>query len=75
MVTHACNPNIWEAEVEGLQVPGQTGLYREFQASLSYTARPCLSQNKPKPNNNKRPRKRKKKKKEPETECNRETKR
>jgi hypothetical protein len=26
LVIHICNPNIWEAEAGGLQVPGQPGL-------------------------------------------------
>lgn len=33
---HASDPSIWEAEVEGLQVPDQLGLQGESQASLGY---------------------------------------
>jgi hypothetical protein len=30
MVVHACNPSTWEAEIEGSQVRGQTGLHDEI---------------------------------------------
>lgn len=36
-VAHAFNPSIWEAEAnESLRVPGQLGLYSEFQKSQGY---------------------------------------
>lgn len=36
IVVHACNPSNWEAEVGGTWLWGQPGIYRKFEASLSY---------------------------------------
>jgi hypothetical protein len=33
---HAYNLSPWEAEAEGLQIPGSSELYSKFNASLSY---------------------------------------
>lgn len=37
MVVYACKCNTWQAESEELQVWGQSGLQRKFQATLGYS--------------------------------------
>jgi hypothetical protein len=42
VVEHACNSSIWEIEVGGARVQGQST--SEFEGSLSYK-KPCLKTN------------------------------
>jgi hypothetical protein len=50
VAVHACNPSTWEAEAEGLCVPGQTGLHSETLSqkikrdSICITVAPYLAQ-------------------------------
>jgi hypothetical protein len=42
VVVHACNLTADEAEAGGSWVPAQSGLYSEYQTSLSILVKPCL---------------------------------
>jgi hypothetical protein len=46
IMVHSCNASTQAAETEGSQVQGQIELPNEFEASLDYTARPCLKNKK-----------------------------
>jgi hypothetical protein len=44
VVTHAFNPNTWEAEAGGFLSSRPPGLQSEFQDSQGYTEKRCLKQ-------------------------------
>jgi hypothetical protein len=50
-VAHTYNPRTLGIEAGGLQIQGQSILHTEFQASLSYKVKACLTKLKTKQNN------------------------